>query len=130
MTIRIEDAEDIELSDVSQGDRIPLSTPGELLRREFMEPFGLSANALAAALKVPTNRITSVINGTRGITADTALRLARYFGTTAEFWLNLQKGHELRVARRDAGPRIRQDVSPRSASPDGRPSRAPAPDQP
>jgi len=89
MTIRIEDIENIDLSDVSAGEPIPLSPPGELLRREFMVPFGLSGNTLAAALKVPANRITSILNGTRSITADTALRLGRYFGTTAEFWLNL-----------------------------------------
>ena len=115
MNMRIEDSENIDLSDVSAGEPIPLSTPGELLHREFMEPFGLSANALGAALKVPTNRITSILNGTRSITADTALRLARYFGTTAEFWLNLQKNFVLRVARREAGTRIQQEVSPRAA---------------
>jgi addiction module HigA family antidote len=115
MNIRIEDAENVDLSGVSSGDTLPLSTPGDILREEFMGPFGMSANALAAALKVPTNRITSILNGTRAITADTALRLARYFGTTAEFWLNLQKNYELRVAKREAGMRIEQEVQPRVA---------------
>lgn len=114
MSIRIEDAEDIDLAEVASAELLPLSTPGEILRREFLEPLGLSANALATALRVPANRITAILNGTRGITADTALRLGRYFGTTAELWLNLQKDYELRAARREAGARIREEVSPRA----------------
>jgi addiction module HigA family antidote len=115
MSIRIKDAESVDLSEISSGEAIPLSTPGDILREEFMSPFGLSANALAAALKVPANRITSIVNGNRAINADTALRLARYFGTTAEFWLNLQKNHELRVTKREAGARIEHEVQPRVA---------------
>lgn len=88
--------------------------PGEILVDE-METLGLSANALAAALKVPANRISTIVNGARSITADTALRLARYFGTSPEFWLNLQKSYELRVAEREAGPRIKRAVRPRAA---------------
>jgi antitoxin HigA-1 len=68
---------------------LPLITPGEILREEFMDPSGLSANALAQELRVPANRILAILKGTRGITADTALRLSRYFGNSAEFWLNL-----------------------------------------
>lgn len=88
--------------------------PGEILVDE-MEALGLSANALAAALKVPANRISTIVKGSRGITADTALRLARYFGTSPEFWLTLQKSYELRVAERTAGPRIKRAVRPRRA---------------
>lgn len=94
---------------------LPLSTPGEILRREFMEPLGLSANALARALHVPPNRISTILQGRRAITADTALRLARYFGTSEAFWLNLQTDYELRLARREKGDVIRREVKPRAA---------------
>lgn len=115
MSIRIGEHEGIDLSEISTGRRIPLSTPGDILRSEFLEPYGLSANALARALKVPPNRISAIVSGRRSITADTALRLARYFGTTAEFWLNLQKSHELRAARRASGRQIERDVEPHAA---------------
>jgi addiction module HigA family antidote len=72
--------------------------PGEILREEFMRPFGISINALARALTVPANRIGGIVNGTRAITADTALRLGNYFGTSPEIWLDLQSDYELRVA--------------------------------
>ena len=77
--------------------------PGEILREELDE-LGLSANALANALDVPTNRITAILRGQRGVTADTALRLARYFDTTPQLWQNLQKTYELRVAEIESGP--------------------------
>ena len=86
--------------------------PGEVLKEELDE-LGLSANALANALDVPTNRITSILNGQRGVTADTALRLARYFGTTPQLWLNLQKSFELRVAETESGRKIEERVQPR-----------------
>ena len=73
--------------------------PGEVLKEEFMRPLELSANALARALRVPANRISAIVNAERGITADTALRLARALGTTPDFWLNLQKQYDLESAR-------------------------------
>ena len=73
--------------------------PGEILKEEFMRPLGLSANGLARAVRVPPNRISAIVSGDRGLTADTALRLSKAFGTTAEFWLNLQKQYELDCAR-------------------------------
>ena len=88
--------------------------PGEQLRDE-LETLGMSARALAKALHVPVNRITSILQEQRAITADTALRLARYFGGTPEFWLNLQSAYELRRARQQAGPKINQEVTPRAA---------------
>jgi len=88
--------------------------PGEHLREEMTE-LALSARTLAAALGVPTNRVTGVLNGTRAITADTALRLARYFGTTPEFWLNLQQSYDLRRVRRTVGKRIERQVCKRAA---------------
>ena len=92
--------------------------PGEILAEE-LEELGLSANALAKALDVPTNRITAILKGQRGVTADTALRLARYFGTTPQLWQNLQKEFELRVAEIESGPRIAERVQRREATPLG-----------
>lgn len=86
--------------------------PGEILREEFLKPLGLSANQLALRLRVPPNRITAILNGTRSVTAETALRLARHFRTSAEFWMNLQKTYELRAAEEAHGRRIEQDVQP------------------
>ena len=89
--------------------------PGEILREE-LEEFGLSANALAKALDVPTNRVTAILKGQRGVTADTALRLSRYFGTTPQLWQNLQKAFELRVAEIESGPHIEARVQPRDTA--------------
>ena len=86
--------------------------PGEILRGELDE-LGLSANALSKALGVPVNRVTMILNGQRGVSADTALRLGRYFGTTSQFWLNLQKTFELRQAEIAAGHEIAKRVTPR-----------------
>jgi addiction module HigA family antidote len=116
MTIQREHLDQIDFSNVADGnDLMAPVTPGEILREDFMEPLGLSANALAKALHVPPNRITAILNGTRSITADTALRLARYFTTTPQSWLNLQKSYELEVARRTVGHAIEAEVSPRAA---------------
>jgi antitoxin HigA-1 len=89
--------------------------PGEILREEFIKPLGLSANSLAIALRVPATRIGSIIKGERAVTADTALRLARFFGTSPEFWLNLQAMHDLTKAQRESGAIIERDVRPRAA---------------
>ena len=86
--------------------------PGEILGGE-LEALGLSANALAKALDVPINRIAAILKGQRGVTADTALRLSRYFGTTPQFWLNLQETFELRAAELRSGPDIAERVQPR-----------------
>ena len=90
--------------------------PGEILKSEFLDELGLSAYALAKALRVPANRITRIVNGERGITADTALRLARYFGTTPEFWLNLQTHYDLSMARRSVGSVIEREVPKMAAA--------------
>nr|WP_199699329.1 HigA family addiction module antitoxin [Oleomonas cavernae] len=89
--------------------------PGEMLLEEFMKPLGLSANALAGLLKVPANRISDLVRGRRQVTADTALRLARYFGTTPELWLNLQTNHDLSKARAEIGHAIVEEIRPRAA---------------
>lgn len=87
--------------------------PGEVLREEFMIPLGLSANALALDLHVPANRISALANGTRAVTADTALRLSRYFRTTPGFWLNLQSAYDLSLAQAENGNRVKVEVRPR-----------------
>jgi antitoxin HigA-1 len=107
----------VDLSDVVDPAAAPLPpvSPGEVLRAEFLEPLGLSAGALARAIGVPRNRLTGIINGKRAITADTALRLGIYFGTSAEFWLSLQASHDLKRARREIGERLRREITPRAA---------------
>ena len=89
--------------------------PGEILKHDFMDPWGLSATALATALGVSPGRINEIVRGRRGITASTALRLARYFGTDAQSWMNLQTRYELLVAERTAG-RALQAIHPREAA--------------
>jgi len=89
--------------------------PGEILWEEFMKPRGLSQNALARALKVPPRRINEIVLAKRGITADTALRLARYFGTSAEIWTGLQSDYDLRVARYAKSRIIDHEVEPLAA---------------
>ena len=88
-------------------DQIPNPSPGEILLLEFLEPMGLSQNALARAIGVPPRRINEIVLGKRAVTADTDLRLARYFGTSPEFWLNLQSLYELRLADQKAGKSIK-----------------------
>ena len=89
--------------------------PGEILHEELDAP-GLSASALSKALDVPVNRITMILRGQRSVTADTALRLSRYFGTTPELWLNLQKTWELRRAEIETGHQIAERVKPRQTA--------------
>ena len=89
--------------------------PGEILRAE-LRTLDLSANALSKALDVPVNRVTAILNGQRGVTADTALRLARYFGTTPTVWLNLQQTYDLRRAEIAVGRRIAECVRPRTTA--------------
>lgn len=110
------DAGLVGLSEVDSGERLDPVHPGEILRHEFLEPLALSAHALALALRVPANRISAILAGRRSVTAETALRLARHFGTSAAFWLNLQKAWELEQAEREAGARIRAEVAPREAA--------------
>ena len=86
--------------------------PGEVLREEFLLPMNLTAHALAMALRLPAPRINDVVRERRGLSADTALRLARYFGTSAEFWLGLQVDFDLRTAQKAAGRVIEREVTP------------------
>jgi antitoxin HigA-1 len=85
--------------------------PGRMLKREI-EARRLSANALAIALRTPSGRVTDILNGKRGLSPETAMRLARYFGNSARFWLNLQTAYELAVAEAEHGDRIASEVTP------------------
>ena len=86
--------------------------PGDILKDDFMADYGLSANKLARDIDVPTNRILGIINGTRAVTADTALRLGRYFGTGPELWMNLQASYDLEIAKREIEPSIKRRIRP------------------
>jgi addiction module HigA family antidote len=89
--------------------------PGEVLREDFLAPLEMSANALAKALNVPAPRINDVVRERRGISADTAMRLARYFGGDARSWLNLQAAYDLRVAEIESAKRIEREITPATA---------------
>src|SRR5271169_6746169 len=95
-------------------NKLPPIHPGEILREEFMKPLGLSQNALARALRIPPRRVNEIVLEKRGVTADTALRLARYFGTSAELWTGLQADYELRLARFQRAREIEREVEPRA----------------
>ena len=90
--------------------------PGEVLREEFLKPLGLSANALSVALRVSAPRINDIVREKRRVSVETAMRLARFFNTTAQFWLNLQTAHDLRTAETKLRTRIEQKVSPMMAT--------------
>lgn len=95
---------------------LPPIHPGEILREELMKPLGLSINRVARDLRVPVTRISDIVNGRRGLSADTSLRLARYFGNTPEFWMNLQSTYDLRVVAHRSATRIARDVHPIEAA--------------
>jgi len=90
--------------------------PGRTIAEDVLRPLGMSVNALAGVLHVPATRLNVIVRGRCGVTADTALRLARYLGTTAQFWLNLQSTYELRMAEHRTGARINKLVNPRKAA--------------
>jgi addiction module HigA family antidote len=96
--------------------RLPNIHPGEVLLEEFLKPFGISQNKLARELKVPPRRVNEIVLGKRAITPDTALRLARYFGTSERFWLGLQVDFDLEEALRAIGKSIQKDVRPLSSA--------------
>lgn len=90
----------------------PAAHPGAILRAKFMEPHGLSASGLAIRLHVPAPRVNDIVRERRGVSPDSALRLARYFGTTPQYWMDLQTAYDLRVAAELAGEQIRREVTP------------------
>ena len=93
--------------------KLPPIHPGEILLEEFLRPLGMSMNRLADELHVPANRITQIVEGRRSVTGETALRLARYFGTSPEFWLGMQKDYDLQVARDEFEAEVEREVHPR-----------------
>ena len=117
MTITREelDRRAVDFADETSGRRLPPAHPGQFLRDEFLEPLGLSVYALASALHVPRPRLNEVVRGRRSVSTDTALRLARYFGTSPDFWINLQARYDLDVAERTLGRTIASQVKPRVA---------------
>jgi addiction module HigA family antidote len=92
--------------------RRPPVHPGEILLEEFLRPMGISQYRLAKAISVPARRINEIVHGTRSITADTALRLSRYFGMTEQFWMNLQTRHDLELEKDRLGSRLKDEVQP------------------
>jgi addiction module HigA family antidote len=117
MSIKREDVDrrKVDFSDVRSGRRLPPIHPGEILRDEFLTPMGISVYELAHAIKVPRSRANDIVRGRRALTTDTAIRLGRYFGTSSEFWINLQSRFDLDVADRTVRRRIEQEVRPRAA---------------
>jgi addiction module HigA family antidote len=119
MAIRREDLDEgrVDLADVIDTRRGPMRPihPGIILKHEFLDPLGVSAYRLAKDINVPINRVAAIVNGKRALTADTALRFARYFGTDAQSWINLQARYDLAMARRATGKRIDREVKPRAA---------------
>ena len=114
MSIKREDldASRIDFTDVTSGKRLAPIHPGEILRDDFLEPMKISVYTLAQVIKVPRSRVNDIVLGRRAITTDTALRLARYFGTSPEFWVNLQARYDLEIAGRALRRKIEREVSP------------------
>jgi len=100
----------------AKSEKLPPIHPGEILREDFMKPLGISMNKLALDLHVPVTRIAEIVHERRGITPDTALRLGRYFNTSARFWLNAQSVYELEVAQDQLRSTIERDVRPLAGS--------------
>ena len=117
MTIKREDIETgkIDFSDITTGRRLPAVHPGDVLKTEFLEPLSLSVYQLAKDLKVQRSRLNEIVLGQRSLTADTALRLAVYFVTTPEYWINLQTQYDLNIANRQLRKKIEREVAPRAA---------------
>lgn len=108
------DARQIKFDDVVTGKRIAPIHPGEILREEFLEPMGISVYALAKAIKVARSRVNDIVLTRRAVTAETALRLARYFGNTPEFWIDLQARYDLDVVKDALRDRIEEEVAPQT----------------
>jgi len=117
MTIRRENLESgaIDLSDVTAGFRLAPVHPGDVLKHEYLEPLNMSVYALAHSLAVPRSRMNEIVQGHRAVTAETALRLARFFETSADFWLGLQAAYDLEVAKLAIGEKIKAEVQPHAA---------------
>ena len=117
MSIKREDvdASRVDFPEFGTGKRLPLIHPGEVLRDDFLLPMKISVYTLAQAIKVPRSRVNDIVLGRRNVSADRAFRLARYFGTTPDFWINLQARYELEKADRKIRGRIEREVRPHAA---------------
>ncbi len=117
MSIKRDDIDNrkVDFSNIASGRRLPPVHPGENLRDEFLTPTKISVYEVANAIKVPRTRVNDIALGRRAITIDTAIRLGRYFGTSSEFWINLQTRYDLDLADRTVRRRIEQEISPRAA---------------
>lgn len=96
--------------------KMPPVHPGEVLKEDLMKPLGLTVNGLARELNVPVSRMSEIVNGRRAVNADTALRLSRYFGSSPEFWINLQSSYDLSVTANSSASQIEREVKPRKAA--------------
>ena len=116
MAVNREDLERgaVDFSDIVSGRRLPPVHPGEILREDFLEPLGMSVYQLANAIRVSRSRVNDIVRRRRAVTADTAMRIARYFGTSAGLWINLQAQYDLDVAERTIRRTIEREVAPRS----------------
>ena len=117
MTVRREllDSGEIDLSEVTDGTHLPPIHPGQVLKHEYLAPLDMSVYALAHSLAVSRSRMNEIVQGHRAITAETALRLGRFLGTSADFWLGLQAAYDLEVAKLSVGERVRSEVKPHAA---------------
>jgi len=117
MSIRREDldAGRVRFTDMASGKRLAPIHPGEILRDDFLKPMKISVYNLAQVIRVPRSRVNDIVHGRRAITTDTALRLARYFGTSPEFWVNLQMHYDLEIVSRSLRRQIEREISPRAA---------------
>ena len=110
------DRHSVDFSDVASGRRLPPVHPGTILRDEFLQPMQISVYRLAQEIKVSRPRLNEIVHGRRAVSTDTALRLARYFGTTPDFWINLQARYHLDVAERTMRRKIDREVAPRATN--------------
>ena len=117
MSIKREDldAGRVDFTGIASGKRLAPIHPGEILRDDFLKPMKISVYTLAQVIKVPRSRVNDIVLGRRAITTDTALRFARYFGTSPEFWVNLQTHYDLEIAGRSLRRQIEREISPRAA---------------
>ena len=117
MTMKRDDLDNqrVDFSEVTTGKRLEPTHPGDILREDFLKPFALSVYQLAHEIHVPRSRVNDIVRGKRSITTDTALRLSRFFGTSAEFWMNLQTRHDLDVTERTSRKKIAQEITPHAA---------------
>ena len=117
MTVRRDslDSGAIDFSDVTDRIRLAPVHPGDVLKHDYLDPLGMSVYALAHSLAVSRSRMNEIVQGHRSVTAETALRLAQFFGTSADFWLGLQAAYDLEVARLAVGEKVKAEVRPHAA---------------